>query len=714
MPSNDLSVDAFLKEQNNDISVDTFLSEQSIKPVELQEPETELNDIMTGKRPLSIINPYGAIRMQDVNSPVNETLGGITRGVGKNIVSSGTGILRTVLPKGGNPTVEEQMLNKPHTPDMYEKIHETLKSTQKKFEPKGTAENVGKIASDIAMFLAPTNRIVQAEKRVGTLGKMAIEGITGGGMTYFQEGEYNNKVKTNALISAAIPWLGGLWRNSKLKSVDPLERSAEKIENTIIRPNDADLKNGYKASTIFKENLIGGNLKDTLVKTENKLQEYSYQLNEALKSSNNTINIDGIFQQAEKELLLGSNNKKQALMTAVKGNRDKVENYLKKIYNDIVDVTKKSDISVQDANTLKQGLGLNGAWNYGRADVDSDALETVSNNLYSKFRQAIEDAIPDANIKGINQKISELIPVKSAIIRRIPVQERNNVVSLSDTIWFAGMNFNPQLLATYLVTKGLKTQGLAKYFYNAAQEYKKEPKNIFYQRFVKPNTEKVPGKELALRNVDLVSQSGTDFEIIPNVNFTLGEGKNLSNRRVSTGRQAYFQKPPLKLTEGEPEFIKSKFKGKGFENGRPGAMQKRLPSKTTPPTIDAEIINEPNFTVRNKTIYAEAADDIKKLPKKPLQIESSYLKEGKGFTIREKGIAPKVEVQKPNPLLIFKTKPQPEESYSFMQAYNHLNINQKQVLIDRLSKEIKISKDKIYRKIQEIENISSKYVKGAY
>lgn len=46
----------------------------------------------------------------------------------------------------------------------------------------------------------------------------------------------------------------------------------------------------------------------------------------------------------------------------------------------------------------------------------------------------------------LNKQISELIPISNASLRRLPIEQRNNVISLTDSIGLYGAMFDPKAL----------------------------------------------------------------------------------------------------------------------------------------------------------------------------------------------------------------------------------------------------------------------------
>ena len=84
----------------------------------------------------------------------------------------------------------------------------------------------------------------------------------------------------------------------------------------------------------------------------------------------------------------------------------------------------------------------------------------MANKLYTKLRLGIEEAAPEISV--INKQLSELIPIENAIIRRIPVAERANIVSLSDvTSAIPGLIGNSSNWGLFLLNKLSKSGNVA-------------------------------------------------------------------------------------------------------------------------------------------------------------------------------------------------------------------------------------------------------------
>lgn len=280
----------------------------------------------------------------------------------------------------------------------------------------------GSIASSVAA--APVTGPVAAATGIAKLpgaAKAILGGAAAGGL--YGSGTADSGLE-NRLEGAAKGAVGGAVTGGALAGAGKLLGAAgDKIMTSVIRPTKKDIEDGFSLDTIKKFDL-GGSLNTTYEKTQAKLGELSSQLKEKLASSTAKINLSDIVDQTEKELSgagklkgFGANQKITAALDNLRQEAAIVGN----------------DLSIPDAQIVKQASGAFGAWQYGRPDPDSKATEVVFNAFYNKLKTAIEQASP-SGVKEINQQISKLIPVNNALTRRIPVADRNYAISLSDMV----------------------------------------------------------------------------------------------------------------------------------------------------------------------------------------------------------------------------------------------------------------------------------------
>ena len=224
-----------------------------------------------------------------------------------------------------------------------------------------------------------------------------------------------------------------------------LEKAGEKILSGTIKPTQADIKDGFKISSIKKHDL-GGSLSTMYDKTETKLGDLTKQLNDKLADSTQTIDLNKIAEDTINSL--GKNKLKSF------GSNTSLQSAVEQLQAEIGSIG--GNVKIPDAQLVKQAAGRMGAWQYGVSDPASTARETVYNAFYTNIKKAIEDASPEG-VKAINKQISELIPIANAIVRRIPVAERNAALSLPDMITLTASVLDPRALVGFGISMAQKS-----------------------------------------------------------------------------------------------------------------------------------------------------------------------------------------------------------------------------------------------------------------
>lgn len=231
-----------------------------------------------------------------------------------------------------------------------------------------------------------------------------------------------------------------------LKALAPfIQRRGEAIQTSVIKPTAADVKDGFDIKNINKYGL-GGGIKKTFEKTESLLDDLSNQLNTKITAEGAPpVDINDVF------------NKTVARVGGSKlstfGSNTSISSALKQLQNEVIDIAGDTgEIALQDAQVVKRAAGHFGAWQHGMFDPESTARQSVYNVFYNELKKTIEKTAPEG-VKEINKQISELIPIMNALIRRIPVAERNSALSLSDIITLTASSLDPKVLGLSLVNR---------------------------------------------------------------------------------------------------------------------------------------------------------------------------------------------------------------------------------------------------------------------
>lgn len=280
---------------------------------------------------------------------------------------------------------------------------------------------------------------------LGTAAKLAAAGAATTGSASIAKGNDAGQVIKDTAIGGAVGAAAGGMTKLLGKF---LEKTGDKITTSVIKPSRADIEDGFAVDTIKKYNL-GGSLKQSVEKTDKVMDDLSRQLNEKLHASNASINLSQTYEATAKKLL---GNRLENF-----GSNSSMEKALDALRSEVVSSAGENGlVSIPQAQTVKRASGHLGAWIFGQSDPDSTARQKVYTTFYRVLKEQIEKNSPEG-VKEINQELSKLIPVMNSLIRRIPVAERSNVLSLTDIITLTGAVFEPRTLALSLANFASKS-----------------------------------------------------------------------------------------------------------------------------------------------------------------------------------------------------------------------------------------------------------------
>lgn len=276
------------------------------------------------------------------------------------------------------------------------------------------------------------------------VGNPAAAGVELGAGQAMQENKSPGEVATSAAVGGAV---GGIAGAATYGFGKLLGAAGEKIMQTTIKPLKADIEDGFSMGTIQKYNL-GGSLSTIYDKTETKLGQLTQQLHSKLALSDSSIDLNKVVQDTMSSL---QGNKLKSF-----GSNTSIEGAVNQLKDEVSSLPGTGQLSIPDAQLVKQAAGRMGAWQYGVSDPSSTARQTVYNKFYSTLKTAIEQGSPDG-VKEVNKQISELIPIANAVIRRIPVAERNSALSLTDMITLTASLLDPRALVGFGMSMAQKS-----------------------------------------------------------------------------------------------------------------------------------------------------------------------------------------------------------------------------------------------------------------
>lgn len=493
--------------------------------------------------------------------------------------------------------------------------------------PKGGIQKAGFVTEQIAEFLLPSGQIAKTIKGAPLLGRAAVEGLVSGGIALGQKGQVDDDVKTTAIIGALFPIAGAALKEGGKLLGKGLVKAGEKIQFSKIKPAIRDVSEGFKIENLKKYN-IGGNLQEMLAKTNIQMNRLSNTLKD-LTGGQVPLNLQKSYGETAIELTKGKG--------ATFGEIKKIRGVLLQLSDEIDEVAQGRVVPLFEAQKVKQGAGLKGSWAYGRTDPDANAIEKVYSTFYRHLKEQIEQVAPDG-VQGINKQLSELIPINNAIVRRIPVEMRNEALSLTDKISVFGSVFNPKSLALLGANKLSRSGKFARTLVRAGESLQGNPKSALGQRVFGGNIKDLKNQPAGLSMVEISPDT-----ILKEIK-TSASAEGVA-KEVSMTTKAGYLLP--KAAEGRIKDIAGKldlaFPGKGLGNkffGKVNPLRTTFKELENTATQLIEGAKVPRDVV-GKYAFKEFVDksgkfDAKKFVQKR-QPEFGFLKELEDFTAYYRG-----------------------------------------------------------------------------
>lgn len=367
--------------------------------------------------------PTGASGGYGTLATIGDFLKEAVKGGAKGAASTALGISELI-----NKGTAAVGLSDPVKPEVWQAARQEFAT------PTNTAQTLGKVGEQIAENFIPAGAVTKAAAVAGKLPKAfqiaaraGLEGASAAGVHTVQTGGADGAkgvglAAAGAAVGAPVVGKGLSWLG-------------QRVENALIKASKADVEAGFKVGNVYKHKL-GGSVEQTLQKAEAKLSDLGQQMKTELARPNQggyapMVDVMSVIGDAELEM-----GKKAARTT---GQNEAIARAFQAIKSDLTvqsgNALFPGLVDVATANQIKQGIGDLGAWQFGKADPDSAAKEMVANAIYRKLREKIEKSVINpGKLKELNQAMGEIIPIRQAIIRRIPVEQRANVLNLGDLI----------------------------------------------------------------------------------------------------------------------------------------------------------------------------------------------------------------------------------------------------------------------------------------
>lgn len=286
--------------------------------------------------------------------------------------------------------------------------------------PASLGGKIGSIGERTAEYLIPG----AAEEKLVAKAPQGLKLIARAASSAFSTGAlsaaHGESPTAPAAIAGGMTLLGGALTPA-------ITAAGRKIQASTIRPRIADVKDGFKWATLDRFKLKG-NLEDSLKQVESELSRLRAARNAKLAPGRANVNIQQAFDDAEQELTQDVGQLKLA------GQSKKAQEALRALRDDVLNAAGSGTVDIRAAESAKEHLGMMGSWVYGRSDPESKVTELVANRVYSQLKNAIEKSLGSEGpeVRALNKQMQDLIPVKHAMVARLPVEERNRMFSLTD------------------------------------------------------------------------------------------------------------------------------------------------------------------------------------------------------------------------------------------------------------------------------------------
>lgn len=381
-----------------------------------------------------------------------QNLGQVGVGVGKSFTGATKG-MASLGENIGDAISTKVFGDKTLAPKFSESIPKNL------YEPTNTAQKVGKFAGDVAQFVAPGGAVTKVTKglQVGTkvasklnLGTKAAnivskgvdlgvrsagEGLTAGGVSAVQRGEFNKESRDVAILSAIFPAAGKLAAGMKVKIG---EKAAPRIINSLIKPLKKDMAYGKNPGmAVAKEKILANSLDDLETKIGEKLGTRLTEYEQKLAQSKTPFNLqsvlkplDDIIDKAVRQNNQAAVNRLQEVKQALTTNLLKSTDDTGKIIITPGMPKNLSNLTATEIREFKQAVGELTRFTGNMSD--DELVNKALKQVYGQADEILNKAVPES--KGLSSRIADLISAKTATKYRNELMERQNLLQFTPKV----------------------------------------------------------------------------------------------------------------------------------------------------------------------------------------------------------------------------------------------------------------------------------------
>lgn len=308
--------------------------------------------------------------------------------------------------------------------------------------------------------------------QVGQGVKQVAEGDVGSGFTNIGIGlaQLWSSAKTKGIlldepvsvvIKGDVPQVSGEPAGPKVPQQPELptlrQKLGERISKASLRFTKADVDAGADVRTGAIYDVQRSNLGDTLDETQKRIAGYNNVVKEVVQKSGDPMVID--LKQALKNVRSKFTAEGSSL------NIPKYEQLLGEIeasFNRFIPDWQERKLSVSEGLKTRREFGKQAVFHHDPLNKGDNALkEELFNALYMEMKKELDTNLPP-QFKGANEALSKLIPYQNAILRRLPIEERQNILGITDNMTAIAGLFDPKALVLGMVNRSLRNPAVGR------------------------------------------------------------------------------------------------------------------------------------------------------------------------------------------------------------------------------------------------------------
>lgn len=294
------------------------------------------------------------------------------------------------------------------------------------------------------------------------------------------KGKQLENVFNTSALSELIPYVGSkAIKYGKQFLSGPAEKSAEKLMYNYLRPSK---KLAKKSPSIAKDALeigVRGSHEKALGQVESYIGQNMDDVNKIIEThGDKRAGIKKAYQYLDEKIYQAFQEQDPAKVSSLTKLKETLQDGFvdDALYigedNQMYSGKQLRPTTVSELQDMKQAQyrNLKDRKVGGGYGSDTNSTEIIGRQEYARgLKDDIIDAVQDPNLDLKNKQVSKAMNVREALYDRLPVEKRNDVISLSDAV-LGGMSYaNPKVLSLMagrkLLKNPLSASNLAQYLY---------------------------------------------------------------------------------------------------------------------------------------------------------------------------------------------------------------------------------------------------------